>query len=379
MKTSKKDQLKLPRGFRKSTVVAGAGAATLMMALFIVSPHAAASATAAPTKHGASARVATALTNWLGCARPLVPPRNMPASLKGWYSSQNNYITRRIGLDQRALAREGVELTMWGPDPCSGKIKIYLTHYSRAAARILITAYGNDIIVSHRSMPRPPLASRSNDQSPFSGGDFLLVPHSDGTYEGCSGGPIVEVNGTTAALMLTAGHCGNGIDLLVYRSDRSLNFGPAVGKLNQVRLCNKCIDSATIRHDSTGADYVYSVWGGGDSSSTSYLEDSTAFPQPFNLVTQDSAYTGELTGLVVEDVNQTITFSDGITRVELTLVHGGQQIIQSGDSGGPWLQHLGSTNEVSIVGTTVGGGGEFAYYQQIDSINDFFGVHVPTQ
>src|SRR6266568_1549785 len=82
---------------------------------------------------GGTAGTATATTLRSGCSRP-----STAASLEGWGSSQTKQITSRIGFDQRVLAREGVQLTQWGPDACSGKVKVYLTHFSLAAARVLV-------------------------------------------------------------------------------------------------------------------------------------------------------------------------------------------------------------------------------------------------
>jgi hypothetical protein len=359
--------MKRRRANRELAVAAGAGVATLLLSLFVIPANLAAGKTAAaPTM------------SWLLCARPVTPPRDLPASLKGWYSRQNKYLTDRIGLDQRALAREGVQLTQWGPDPCSGKVKVYLTHYSRAAAKILISKYGNDVIISHHSIPRFSPSGRINDQSPFSGGDFI---HTDIGF--CTGGPIVEGNTNNEPYMLTAGHCVRSLRAVVRRTDRSGNNGPKIGIVNVIRFCNNCIDSAQIRRGSTGANYIYYVEGGGDNSGLKYREDGPCFPQPSNRVTADSAFTGEVTGAVVEDVNQSVTGADGVTRVELTFAYGGSTaIVNPGDSGGPWIQHLPNTNKVCIAGTTVGepcnpGPCDFAYYQQIDGIDKFLNTRVP--
>lgn len=153
----------------------------------------------------------------------------------GWGSAINKSITERIDADARSLARQGVELTEWGPDWCSGKVKVYLNHYSRAAARILTAEYGSAIIISRLSMqPIIPLG-RSGDTSPFAGGDFILTP-----LEECSGGPIVVANNTGDNRMLSAGHCDgvNGANDLIVRSDRNGTSGPAMGKVEAVRLCN---------------------------------------------------------------------------------------------------------------------------------------------
>jgi hypothetical protein len=295
----------------------------------------------------------------------------------GWGSAKNKSITERIDADARSLARQGVELSQWGPDWCSGKVKVYLTHYSRAAARILTAAYGSAIIVSRRSTPLATPAGRSGDTSPFSGGDFITS--SGGS---CTGGPIVVVNGTSNNRMLGAGHCDTLVGDEVFRSNRNGDVGPIMGKVETVRFCNNCIDSETIKPDATGAHYNHDVWGGGDTGNVIYTEDGSAFPGNGDRVTQDSAVTGEITGLTVVATNQMKMFTDGVTRVLLTEVQDARDICHKGDSGGPWIQHEGSTSNVKVVGTTVGCtfGAVFTdgWYQQIGSIDSFFGVHVPT-
>jgi len=74
-------------------------------------------------------------------------------------------------------------------------------------------------------------------------------------------------------------------------------------------------------------------------------------------------------------VNQMVKFLNGITTIELTKA---AATLEGGDSGGPWFQHIGGTNEVCIVGTDVGGNGSIEYYQQIGGIDRFFNTRVPT-
>jgi len=145
-----------------------------------------------------------------------------------------------------------------------------------------------------------------------------------------------------------------------------------MGVVGQVRFCNKCIDSDLIRRSSTGAQYIFDVWG--SPSGTSYEERGSCFPQAGDFVTSDGAFSEEMNGLTVDAVNQNVTFSDGINTVELTNV---DATLQAGDSGGPWFQHIGSTNGVCIVGTEVGGTSGSQYYEQIGGIDSFFAVHVP--
>jgi len=298
-------------------------------------------------------------------------------ALEGWgptasRAGANQSVTARIDSDRAGLAARGVQLTEWGPDPASGKVKIYLTHYTDAARLALLARYGSDVVVAAESMPRPTPLSRSNDTSPFYGGDFITTP-----IGGCTSGPTVVGNASGTNYMLTAGHCARLGDVVK-------THGLTMGTVTNRRLCSPCIDSETVN-----GTYGWIVWGGGSTSSTYYYEDGALFAQPnqgsASLVTNDSAYTGELRGIAVQAVNQSVTFSDGITRRFLTRVYkGGQVIVHAGDSGGPWIQHEGSTAYVKVVGTTVGGicnaqgACTTGWYQQINDIDNFFNVHVPS-
>ena len=82
-----------------------------------------------------------------------------PWRRNGWLSARNKALSKRIFNDRRYLARHGIQLTQWGPDSRSGKTKIYLTHYTPAAARALYARYGCAVVVATTSEPRPRAAS----------------------------------------------------------------------------------------------------------------------------------------------------------------------------------------------------------------------------
>ena len=82
-------------------------------------------------------------------------PESSPWWRNGWLSAQNEALSGRIADDQDYLAGHGIQLTQWGPDVRSGKIKIYLTHYTPAAARVLYARYGCAVVVATTSEPRP--------------------------------------------------------------------------------------------------------------------------------------------------------------------------------------------------------------------------------
>jgi hypothetical protein len=54
---------------------------------------------------------------------------------------------KRLAADRRWLAEQGAELSQWGPDQASGKVRVYLAHYSDEARQVLTDRYGDENIV----------------------------------------------------------------------------------------------------------------------------------------------------------------------------------------------------------------------------------------
>jgi hypothetical protein len=323
-----------------------------------------------------------------------------PADLwlrNGWLSPQNQLLSARIFADQRALGRLRIELTQWGPDSVTGKTRIFLTHYTAAAARLLRARYGTGVEVAPFSEPRPALDARGTNVAPYIGGDFIKINSAV-----CTGGPIVKDDAGNYE-MLTAGHCTSSVGDSVYRSDYSGQTGPYMGSVVDRDLCNGCLDVAVV--DGSGGGYKAEVWGDAYNTPNEprYLQNgNTAFPDPANCsgghptgcagdtVTQDSAVTGEIRGITVYAVNQSVNFiDDGITRRALSeacstigyrlgvyaCILYGTEINHGGDSGGPWIVHGGTG--VAIAGTTVGGTAWTAYYEQIGSILSRYDLSIP--
>lgn len=291
---------------------------------------------------------------------------NEVTGLVGWGSAATKALSNRILADQKSLARQAVMLTQWGPDAATGKVKVYLTHYSAAARRALVARYGKGIIVAHRSLPRPALDGRKDDTSPFAGGDTIAGPNGS-----CTSGPTVIGNNSGNTFMLTAGHCEPlGFPVITH--------GVTMGTVTNVRDCNQCIDSETV-----SGNYSPTIWGGpANGSNPLWQEDGSLFAMPgqgaASLVTADGSVTGEVRSVTVEAVNQNVVFNDGFTHRFITkATKSGTTVCQGGDSGGPWMQHEGNTAAVKVVGTQEGGSGSTCYYVQIDAITTWFNVHVP--
>lgn len=57
----------------------------------------------------------------------------------------------RLDADREWLAAQGLELSQFGPDPDSGKVRVYLTRYTEQARQLLDGRYGPAIVVATES------------------------------------------------------------------------------------------------------------------------------------------------------------------------------------------------------------------------------------
>jgi hypothetical protein len=63
----------------------------------------------------------------------------------------NAEVCARLRADRTWLVAQGIELTQFGPDTESGKVRVYLARYSDAARQLLADRYGSAIIVDEES------------------------------------------------------------------------------------------------------------------------------------------------------------------------------------------------------------------------------------
>ena len=361
--------------------------ALVMLGLSIASSAAAASPRSALiTKHCPATRA------------PQLSASN-PWRLNGWISARNEALSARIRSDQSYLSHHGIQLTEWEPDSISGKIKVYLTHYTARAAYAVYARYGCAVTVVHVSEPLAVLTGRGNDGAPYFGGDFIYIPGGGPGGAWCTGGPIVK-NSSGQLRMLTAGHCAGDLGDFVYRSDRALQTnGPHMGNVTQRSWCNGCLDGAVVDASASGSSYSASVYGGGDNGTPSYTEDGIANPSPSNcpggipgcaadLVANDSAFSGEIDGLPVQAFNVNVNVTDPYSGQTFTLVHlskvsnNGNIVAHDGDSGGPWIVREGSSGKAAIAGVQSACNNvsdcTVAYFTEIGYMQTKFDFTVPT-
>lgn len=69
----------------------------------------------------------------------------------GGQPPDNAVIMERLEADREWLAAQGVELAQYGPDPDSGKVQVYLAHYTEQAHQLLADRYGPAIVVAEEA------------------------------------------------------------------------------------------------------------------------------------------------------------------------------------------------------------------------------------
>ena len=372
-------------GRRPRILGAAAVAAVILPAAVSLSGQAKATASSVP-------RAAAAPSSAPRCTagdRAALPAMTSIWRTNGWGSAQNEAVTARIASDQQYLAGHGVQLAQWGPDSITNRVMVHLVRYSAAIAAVVRARYGCAVIVAPGSQPLAQVTSRVNDRAPFSGGDFIVTPVAPGVVAQCTGGPIVRLSKTAGIFrMLTAGHC-TGPRRMTFRSNRRAQIGPHIGNFTAGSFCNNCLDAAYI-----SGRFIAFLQIGGDNNRFKDIEDGTAFPSPFlckggrpgcarDLVTQDSAVTGEITRITVVAVNQMVRVRCGrsmCTIVGLSKARKGSTvIIREGDSGGPWMVPAGGALErIAGISQSELPGGKTAFFEQIGPILRQFGGFVPT-
>jgi hypothetical protein len=75
----------------------------------------------------------------------------MSVMTQGSGSDMYAAIMERLWADYEWLAEQGIRLSQLGPDPDSGKVRVYLERYSDDARQVLIQRYGPDIEVDTES------------------------------------------------------------------------------------------------------------------------------------------------------------------------------------------------------------------------------------
>lgn len=61
--------------------------------------------------------------------------------------AEHEMIMEQLRADHDWLASQGVVVSQLGPDPDSGKVRVYLAHFTEAARQLLSERYGSAIVI----------------------------------------------------------------------------------------------------------------------------------------------------------------------------------------------------------------------------------------
>ena len=62
-------------------------------------------------------------------------------------SAEHEAIMEQLNADHDWLASQGAVLSQWGPDPDTGKVKIYLARFTESTQQLLYERYGSAVVV----------------------------------------------------------------------------------------------------------------------------------------------------------------------------------------------------------------------------------------
>lgn len=216
---------------------------------------------------------------------------------------------------------------------------IDLSNYLSASQTQMSAQFGADIMVESNfgGEMAPTAKSRTNDSSPWTGGDEIFGPNT------CTSGFGVTGNASGNTFVLTAGHCGSGFF--------SVGSGSLIGGTSNggMYFQNSAGDDFQTISSPNGA--LGQVWY---SSSNVHPINGYLIPSIGAQVTFDGAVTGEVPGNTVTANNATVVmYQNGVYYATINYqVKAGNSttpICQSGDSGGPIYQREAGTSSVMAV------------------------------
>jgi hypothetical protein len=244
-------------------------------------------------------------------------------------------VQTKIGADKNFLASRGIDLTAWGPDLSSDKVRVMLADYSVAAAKEILDRYGKQwVSVDSGSVVVAPSDNRTADSAPWYGGDQIIHRHSSSDVSVCTSGFGLTILGKD--YVPTAAHCLESN----YSNDFYSNDGNEVGTIWGY---NNAEDTVIINAASVDGD----IWSDPNSVSRTVVKVAPTDPTG-GLICTDGQADREVCRVEIESINQNVTYKiNGVSTTVSGTVYAcqtaGKAAFSLGDSGGPVETTLGST------------------------------------
>lgn len=223
-----------------------------------------------------------------------------------------------IASRRAALAADGINVISWGPDDATDTLQIGLNPYTDGAASSLKASYGDLVSVIPHTVEGGG-SSRTNDTSPFWGGDEM-----DGPTGSCSLWFAVYDHTFGVHVPITAGHCGAGTytipdngDVVAHVTSSMVHFGGF---------------KDAERGDSVGS--AHNVWAGPNAryrSVTSYA----ASPVVGTHVCNDGYADGENCNVEINSLGQSLCYDGECINSLMGAGSSSGNAFTPGDSGGP--------------------------------------------
>jgi hypothetical protein len=222
-------------------------------------------------------------------------------------------LTSQILADAPGWAKNGIELSTWGPDAATNTVLVTLKDYDPESAALIADRYGSDVSVSTASVTAAG-SSRDSDSAPWYGGSKIT----NGGY--CTSWFAATRNSDSKTVMLTAGHCGSG----AWKQG-----GATFGTTSKISFGGRTDEQ--VLPVTSNAARIFS-----DPTSTSRRVSSVATSDPIGTLLCTDGYTDrEVCNVKVMAIGQVVTYNGatvtGLVQAKQTQ---GKKAFSPGDSGG---------------------------------------------
>ena len=316
-------------------------------------------------KDGAStAGVALARSGTLTSARTNMAAM-VPVTLRMVNNSLADLQSLTATLDKAAETwkAKGVVMSSWGPDLDSNKVLVTLQTYSSDAAAQLIATYGSSVLAVSSSGESNTASSRTNDTSPFFGGNAITD-----NIENCTSWFSTKSNTSSTQYQFTALHCGG-----------NKTWGVVNGGTFGTTSSSKW--SGSVDAQSFKKSGIASVWSDPTGSSRPVNGISTTNTVG-GLVCTDGVVDKEVCSVKITASGVSVTYeSHTVTDTVRAHQTAGHNAFSGGDSGGPVYTTLsgGGVNARGMILSRLTSDPSTGNYGKVANIESAFGVTVMTE
>jgi hypothetical protein len=287
-------------------------------------------------------------------------------------------VTQAISKDKAFWASRGWSLSSWGPDYDHNLVSISFTKPGSAALQQAVALRYGGLAFVAMPVPLASRFSRTNDGSPFYGGDEVTR---DSTGGRCTTG--FSLKKSSLPWVTTAGHCGGGPGSggqtsNTYHNGSFSDLNHYMGSIYARSFLNNGLDWEVL----TGDGYE-GIWAGAKGQ-TPFIRSTTSVSttEPKNgKICISGKNTLEVCGVTILDgIERCIDFGDATT-CHVIVTTNPTLSCQPGDSGAPVYTAINGNFEAEARGLFIGGTFDavskyICYYTPIRYVASAFGGSV---